>query len=99
MANHVHLLLTPNLPVHKAIMNIKSASARVANSILQRTGEHFWQDESYDHWVRNDRERNSIVRYIHNNPVKAGLVDEPEDWLWSSASRQRMALPHTFTPT
>jgi putative transposase len=94
MSNHVHVLLSPQVPVHKAIMNVKSASARAANKILSRTGRPFWQDESYDHWVRNDRERNAIVRYIHLNPVKAGLVDDPEDWPWSSAARQRMALPH-----
>ena len=93
MSNHVHVLVHPIMPVPKAIMNVKSASARAANVILNRTGKHFWQDESYDHWVRNDRERNSIIRYIHNNPVAAGLVDEPQDWPWSSASRQRMALP------
>jgi putative transposase len=94
MANHVHVLLRPSAPLGKILMNIKSASAREANALLGRQGQHFWQDESYDHWVRSDRERSSIIRYIHLNPVKAGLVAEPEDWLWSSASRQRMALPH-----
>jgi REP element-mobilizing transposase RayT len=97
MSNHVHVLLSPLVTVHKATMNVKSASARAANAILGRTGKHFWQDESYDHWVRNDRERNAIIRYIHFNPVKAGLVEDPEDWRWSSASRQRMALPHIYS--
>lgn len=95
MANHVHVLLRPLVPLHKALMNIKSASARAANAALGRTGMPFWQDESYDHWVRSDRERSSIVRYIHNNPVNAGLVGEPEEWPWSSAGWQRMALPHS----
>jgi REP-associated tyrosine transposase len=94
MANHVHVLLRPLIPLHKALMNIKSGSARAANAALGRTGMPFWQDESYDHWVRNVRERSSIVRYIHNNPVNAGLVTEPEEWPWSSAGWQRMALPH-----
>ncbi len=94
MANHIHILIRPEVPIPKATMNIKSASARAADAILQRTGRNFWQDESYDHWVRNDAERQSIIRYIHLNPVRAGLVAEAEDWLWSSATRQRMALPH-----
>lgn len=98
MANHVHALLRPLIPLHKALMNIKSGSARAANAVLGRTGLPFWQDESYDHWVRNDRERSSIVRYIHNNPVNAGLVAEPEDWPWSSAAWQRTALPHSAAP-
>jgi len=95
MANHVHVLIRPLVPLPKALMNIKSASARFANATLERTGEPFWQDESYDHWVRSDRERNSIIRYIHRNPVSAGLVTEPEHWPWSSAGWQRMALPHS----
>jgi REP element-mobilizing transposase RayT len=94
MANHVHVLLRPLIPLRKALMNVKSGSARGANIVLGRTGKPFWQDESYDHWVRNDRERNSIIRYIHFNPVAADLVTEPEDWPWSSAGRQRTALPH-----
>lgn len=89
MANHVHVLLRPRVPLHKALMNVKSASARAANAVLQRAGTHFWQGESFDHWVRNDGERESIVRYIHSNPVKAGLVATPEEWPWSSAGRQK----------
>ena len=99
MANHVHVLLRPLIPLQKALMNIKSGSARAANAALGRTGKPFWQDESYDRWVRNDRERNSIVRYIHFNPVAAGLVTEPEQWPWSSAGWQRTALPHIHPKT
>ena len=94
MANHVHVLLRPRVPLRKALMNVKSASARAANAALGRTGEPFWQDESYDHWVPTDQERASIIRYIAYNPVTAGLVTAPEDWPWSSAGWQRTALPH-----
>jgi putative transposase len=97
MANHVHVLMRPLVPLSKALMNIKSASARAANAELGRSGRHFWQDESYDHWVRSERERGLIIRYIHHNPVTAGLVTEPEAWPWSSAGWQRTALPHTDT--
>ena len=67
MANHVHVLLRPRVSLRKALMNVKSASARAANAILGRTGQPFWQDESYDHWVRGDRERASITSYIEHN--------------------------------
>jgi putative transposase len=80
MANHVHVLLRPQIELSKALMNVKSGSARAANVVLGRTGEVFWQDESFDHWVRNDRERRSIIRHIEGNPVNAGLVDEAEKW-------------------
>jgi len=91
MANHVHVLLRPRIPLRKALMNIKSASARAANAALGRKGEPFWQNESYDHWVRDDHERRSIIRYIHFNPVTAGLVIHSEEWP-GRAPWQRMAL-------
>jgi putative transposase len=46
----------------------------------------FWQDGGgYDRNVRNAKALRDIVSYIHNNPVKRGLVSQPEDWPWSSA--------------
>jgi REP element-mobilizing transposase RayT len=65
---------------------VKNTSARKANLILGRTGMPFWQDESYDHWVRDAKEFDRIARYIEWNPVKAGLVEQVELWPWSSAS-------------
>jgi len=56
--------------------------------LLGRTGQPFWQAESYDHAVRDDRESDRIKGYIENNPVKAGLVANAEDYLWSSAARK-----------
>ena len=89
MANHVHVLMRPTVPLKKALMNVKSASARAANAILGRTGEHFWQDESFDRWMRNDRERARAIGYIEYNPVSAGLAATPEQWPWSSAGWRR----------
>jgi hypothetical protein len=45
----------------------------------------FWQKESYDHWVRSPSEYQKIRTYIETNPVKAGLVRQPQDFPWSSA--------------
>lgn len=64
---------------------LKGSIARKANQILQRTGQPFWQDESYDHWVRDGGEFAKIVKYIEYNPVAAGLTDRIEEWPWSSA--------------
>jgi hypothetical protein len=91
----------------KVTRAIKRHSARKANQILGRTGEPFWQDESYDHWIRKDEEMNRIIRYIEWNPVKASLVERIEDWPWSSASRKfqtwqatsrATSLPHLPPP-
>jgi putative transposase len=68
-----------------AIMHsLKSYTAHAANKLLRRTGP-FWQAESYDHWVRDEDELTRIVQYIANNPVKAGLVERPQDWAFCSA--------------
>jgi REP element-mobilizing transposase RayT len=87
MANHVHALLTPQVAVRRITNGIKGVTAREANRILQRSGQHFWQVESYDHWVRDEEEFARIRAYIENNPVAAGLIARAEDWAWSSASR------------
>jgi len=59
--------------------------------ILERiTGEngtrHFWQaGGGFDRNVRHEAEELRTIEYIHQNPVKRGLVREPVDWAWSSA--------------
>jgi putative transposase len=86
MANHVHLLVRPLVPPDRLLRSLKGTTAREANLLLGRTGEPFWQKESYDHWVRDHAEFLRIRAYIENNPVKTGLVSRPEDFPWSSAS-------------
>jgi REP element-mobilizing transposase RayT len=93
MSNHVHMLIRPFIELPRITKVIKGFTAREANKILRRTGQRFWQDESFDHWVRNEDEFYRIVRYIENNPVRAGLVSRPEDWQWSSAWRRRTDIP------
>ncbi|SPF39769.1 conserved hypothetical protein [Candidatus Sulfopaludibacter sp. SbA4] len=86
MPNHVHIVVEPLAPLPKITKSIKGFTARTANQILGRTGERFWQDDSYDRWIRNADQRGSIVEYIENNPVSAGLIEAAEQWPWSSAS-------------
>lgn len=88
MMNHVHILIYPDAPLPRITKTIKNFTARRANILLERTGQPFWQDESYDHWVRDPHELEKIVRYIEANPVTAGLASQPEDWPWSSAYTQ-----------
>jgi putative transposase len=85
MSNRVHILIRPLIDSSRALKSLKGSTARAANRILGRTGEAFWQPESYDHWVRDEMEWQRIAAYIENNPVKAGLVSRPEDYRWSSA--------------
>ncbi len=87
MSNHVHLLFTPLIDITKIMHSLKRYTAVEANQILGRTGQPFWQDESYDRLVRDDNEFDRIKHYIENNPVKAGPISLPEDYPWSSARR------------
>jgi REP element-mobilizing transposase RayT len=86
MSNHVHMLVNPLAAPSRFLQSLKGFTAREGNRFLRRSGEPFWQGESYDHWVRNDEEFARIRQYIENNPVRAGLVKRAEDFPWSSAS-------------
>jgi putative DNA methylase len=85
MPNHVHVVLKPieTLPV---IMRwLKAATANRANRLLDRTGSPFWQREYFDRWVRSQKELASVISYVEQNPVAAGLTTCAEEWPWSSA--------------
>ncbi|MEX1097888.1 MAG: hypothetical protein WED34_17720 [Planctomycetales bacterium] len=76
------------------MQSVKGYTARGCNKLLGLSGA-FWQDESYDHVVRDQEELFRIIDYIENNPVKAGLVARREDWKFSSAcDRARYRIPY-----
>ena len=62
--------------------SIKRQTARDANQLLGRSGA-FWQEEYYDRYSRSEAEWRRAIRYTLNNPVKAGLVKEWQQWPWS----------------
>lgn len=90
MSNHVHVVFEISksdwqsdlLPLHKIMQSLKRHTARQANLILGREGA-FWQDESYDHVIRDNEEYIRIVNYVLENPVKAGLASQWEQWQWT----------------
>ena len=72
--------------------SVQSYTSNQCNQILGTSGT-FWLDETYDHFSRDEDELFRIIEYIEQNPVKAGLVDNAEDWPWSSAFvRQQLNL-------
>jgi hypothetical protein len=79
MGNHVHALLLPKVAPAHLLGALKGCTAREANRVLGLTGQPFWQAESYDHWVGDEREFEKIVGCIENNPVKAGFAARPEE--------------------
>jgi len=87
MPNHVHTLVTATVPLPKLTKSLKGITARKANAILGLTGRPFWQEESYDHVVRDKGEFEKIRRYIEENPVRAGMVRNASEYRWSSVGR------------
>jgi REP element-mobilizing transposase RayT len=86
MPNHVHLMVTAHAPLARWLGSLKGFTAHAANQILGLTGRPFWQDESFDHVVRSERELERIRAYIEENPVRAGLAAAAREFPWSSAS-------------
>lgn len=85
MPNHVHLVFRlpqNNSGTSKIMQSIKRISARRCNELLNLNGK-FWQAESYDRLVRDDKELFNIINYVVNNPVKAGLVKVWEGWKYT----------------
>lgn len=98
MPDHVHMIFrlmldsdrqdtSPSLS--KVLHSIKSFSANEVNKLLKRKGS-LWQDESFDHIIRNGEEWAEKIEYIRQNAVKKGLVERPEayKWLWARSDRQ-----------
>ncbi len=99
MPNHVHVLVTPRLALCKLTKSLKGITAKRANARMSLTGSPFWQEESYDHLVRNQREFEKIRCYIEENPVRAGLVGDASQYRWSSAGWPTGGSPAGVRPT
>lgn len=93
MLDHVHLLINPDAETYNIsliLSSIKSSVAMKATQLSKKsTNErmvHFWQrGGGYDRNIISKEALKSSIEYIHNNPVRRGLVDSPEKWYWSSA--------------
>ena len=85
MSNHVHLIVTPHDQngISRALQRIHSEYARSLHLRLRQTG-HLWQARF--HSVALDEEHFwAAMLYVERNPVRAGLVEHPSQWPWSSA--------------
>jgi len=90
MPDHVHMIFTSltvksgnTYGLAEIMKGIKGSSARSVNKALGRKG-NIWQDESFDHILRNDEKIVDKVNYICKNPVRKGLVDDENKypWIW-----------------
>jgi len=94
MPNHLHLLLTPGdeTSLEKAVQLIKGGSSF---QIHQQRGTkmQIWASGFHEATIRDPEDFEARRRYIHMNPVEAGLALRPEDWPWTSANGTFMLDP------
>lgn len=101
MPDHIHLVFSPledesgvpfGLP---QIMNsIKGSAAHTVNKLLNRKGV-VWQPEYFDHVLRKDESLEAKVEYVCQNPVRRGLVSDPDQypWIWREWINEAVARP------
>jgi len=87
MPNHYHIILAlrKDYTLSSIMVTIDSFTARKINSQLMREGQ-FWERGYYDHAHRSAKDFLKQLEYIHNNPVRKGLVDTPNEWQFSTAN-------------
>lgn len=85
MTNHVHLLMTPRTvgAIGKVMQSVGTRYVWHVNATKQRTGT-LWEGRYRACLVASDRHVLAVCRYIDLNPVRAGIVDHPAKFLWSS---------------
>ena len=97
MPNHVHVLVEtmPSYSLSTIVHSWKSYTAKAIGKRLGRSGR-LWQPDYFDRYIRDEKHFQAVVRYIHSNPVKAGLVDTVEAWEFSSARRILEGAPGSW---
>jgi putative transposase len=82
MPEHIHLLINepPSILVAQFLKAVKQITSRKLRGQLEK----FWQERYFDRNVHGEEARSEVIRYIHRNPVKLGLVASPGDYPWSS---------------
>lgn len=92
MPDHVHLVLQAlvaengcEFSLSEVSGAIKGVTAHRVNRLLNRK-RHLWQEESFDHVIRNSEDVNAKMAYVLNNPVRKGLVKRARDyrWVWTA---------------
>jgi putative transposase len=93
MPNHIHLIIEVNqYSLAQIMQNIAYRYSRWLNHQLKRIG-HLFQGRYKAILIQNESYMLELCRYIHLNPVKAKLVDFPENYQWSS-HRAYLGLEH-----
>jgi REP element-mobilizing transposase RayT len=94
MPDHWHAIIYPRHPltISRVMESIKVSSTSLLNTGRKELGQ-IWQPRFFDRALRTVKEYWAKVEYIHQNPVRRGLVPMAEDWAWSSV-HEYGPLPH-----
>ena len=85
MPDHVHFIIDPkNEDLSNIIKRIKLSFSYAYRQQAQLYRGRVWQHRFWDHVIRNERDLNTHIDYIHRNPVKHGLTQNPFAWQFSS---------------
>jgi putative transposase len=80
MPNHIHLFFgLKDKSLKTVISNFKRWTSKEIKPLL-KADRPLWHREWFDHWSRSGQQDEKIVKYIRQNPVKAGLVKDYKDW-------------------
>ena len=85
MTNHIHFLVTPQqkTSVSNTMKVVGSRYAQYINLKYKRTGT-LWEGRHRSSLIQSERYLLCCHRYIELNPVRAGMVERPEEYRWSS---------------
>jgi REP element-mobilizing transposase RayT len=82
MPNHVHILIRArSITLSKIIHTWKSYTAHRINELVNLSGQ-IWHPDYWDRFIRDERHYEAVIEYIKLNPVRAGLVEDWQDWPW-----------------
>ncbi len=97
MGNHIHLVVRGD---HGAISDgMRDLLGGHASSFNHRHGRsgHVFGDRFHDVHVGTTHQMHAVLRYVALNPVRAGLVSHPDDWMWSSYAAMVAGVIHPGT--
>lgn len=96
MPNHIHLLVeTDRVPLAKIMQGIQQSYTAYFNKKYRLAG-HCFQGRYKAILCDRDAYLLTLVRYLHLNPVRAGLVQAPEEWRWSSHKAYLESVPPSW---
>lgn len=92
MPDHMHLLMSPEEPIEKAVQRVKGGFSFRAKRELEWNSD-IWQPGFADHRIRDLRDWDVHLDYIRMNPVRARLSERPEEYPYGSWSSDIVLAP------